>query len=275
VAHPQIAVFARLAKGGEQPLRRIAGQSTKLTRTMHDIRYDAKNDEIFVTNNHADAVLAFRGTANGDEPPLRILQGSNTQLGSGGGDRLDIDPTHDEIFVPADDRVLVFPRTANGNVAPIRVIRGPETMLSNAATLSVDPVNDLLVVGLNKQGKDPNGALLIFNRTDNGNVKPRSVIRGPKSGIVRITQMALNPARKLIIATQPGEVNVMEPEGAFVGVWRMDDNGDIPPVMRLNTGAKTTLKKPRGVVLDYKNKEVIIADMRLNAILTFSWPEVF
>ncbi len=275
MAHPQIAVFARLAKGGEQPLRRIAGQSTKLTRTMHDIRYDAKNDEIFVTNNHADAVLAFRGTANGDEPPLRILQGSNTQLGSGGGDRLDIDPTHDEIFVPADDRVLVFPRTANGNVAPIRVIRGPETMLSNAATLSVDPVNDLLVVGLNKQGKDPNGALLIFNRTDNGNVKPRSVIRGPKSGIVRITQMALNPARKLIIATQPGEVNVMEPEGAFVGVWRMDDNGDIPPVMRLNTGAKTTLKKPRGVVLDYKNKEVIIADMRLNAILTFSWPEVF
>ena len=275
MAHPQIAVFARLAKGGEQPLRRIAGQSTKLTRTMHDIRYDAKNDEIFVTNNHADAVLAFRGTANGDEPPLRILQGSNTQLGSGGGDRLDIDPTHDEIFVPADDRVLVFPRTANGNVAPIRVIRGPETMLSNAATLSVDPVNDLLVVGLNKQGKDPNGALLIFNRTDNGNVKPRSVIRGPKSGIVRITQMALNPARKLIIATQPGEVNVMEPEGAFVGVWRMDDNGDIPPVMRLNTGGKTTLKKPRGVVLDYKNKEVIIADMRLNAILTFSWPEVF
>ena len=269
-------------------MRMLAGQETKLSRTMHDVRYDAKNDEIFVTNPYAQAVLVFRGAAQGNEAPIRIIQGSRTQIGS--ADRLEVDPVHDEIIVPNDESVLVFPRTANGNVAPLRVIEGSDTQLRQAATLSVDPIHNLLVVGLNKTGErilrtvdgtttakatGQDGALLIYNRTDNGNVKPLRVIRGPKSGIVRITQMALNPARKLIIATQPGEVTDMEPEAAFIGVWSMDDNGDIPPLWKINTGPKSTLLKPRGVVLDPKHKEMIIADMRLNAVLTFYFPEIF
>ena len=275
MAHPQIATFARLAKGGDAPARTIAGQATKLSRTMHDIRYDAVNDEFLVTNPFAQAILVFRGGAEGDEPPVRIIQGSKTMLRS--PDRLDVDPVHDEIFIPNGDSILVFPRDAGGNVAPIRVIRGPDTQLRSASTLSVDATHDLLVAGLN-QGRDPaapTGALLIYNRTDNGNVKPHGVIRGPNSGIIRITQVAVNPQRKLVIATQPGAIEDMEPEGAFIGVWSLDDNGDIPPRWKISTGSTSTLKKPRGAVLDPKNKELIVADMRLNAILTYYFPEIF
>ena len=275
MAHPQIATFARLAKGGDAPARTIAGQATKLSRTMHDIRYDAVNDEFLVTNPFAQAILVFRGGAEGDEPPVRIIQGSRTMLRS--PDRLDVDPVHDEIFIPNGDSILVFPRDAGGNVAPIRVIRGPDTQLRSASTLSVDATHDLLVAGLN-QGRDPaapTGALLIYNRTDNGNVKPHGVIRGPNSGIIRITQVAVNPQRKLVIATQPGAIEDMEPEGAFIGVWSLDDNGDIPPRWKISTGSTSTLKKPRGAVLDPKNKELIVADMRLNAILTYYFPEIF
>ena len=57
---------------------------------MHDIRYDAVNDEFLVTNPFAQAILVFRGGAEGNEPPIRIIQGSNTQLR--GVDRLDVDP---------------------------------------------------------------------------------------------------------------------------------------------------------------------------------------
>ena len=275
MAHPQIATFARLAKGGDAPARTIAGQATKLSRTMHDIRYDAVNDEFLVTNPFAQAILVFRGGAEGDEPPVRIIQGSKTMLRS--PDRLDVDPVHDEIFIPNGDSILVFPRDAGGNVAPIRVIRGPDTQLRSTSTLSVDATHDLLVAGLN-QGRDPaapTGALLIYNRTDNGNVKPHGVIRGPNSGIIRITQVAVNPQRKLVIATQPGAIEDMEPEGAFIGVWSLDDNGDIPPRWKISTGSTSTLKKPRGAVLDPKNKELIVADMRLNAILTYYFPEIF
>jgi len=35
------------------------------------------------------------------------------------------------------------------------------------------------------------------------------------------------------------------------------------------------MKKPRGVALDAKHREVIVSDMRLNAVLTFYFPEIF
>ena len=36
--------------------------------------------------------------------------------------------------------------------------------------------------------------LLIFKRTDNGNVAPQRVIAGPKTGITRLRQIGLDPA---------------------------------------------------------------------------------
>ena len=74
--------------------------------------------------------------------------------------------------------------------------------------------------------------------------------------------------------TQPGRPDREEPEGIYVGVWSIHDNGDISPRWKL-FGPKSTLKKPRGVVLDPKHKEMIIADMRLNSILTYYFPEIF
>jgi hypothetical protein len=271
VAHPQIAAFARLASGGQLPDRSIFGQASKLSRSVHDIRYVEKYDEFVVANNLAGAIMTFRGGADGQEGPIRIIQGSNSP---GSANRLDVDAVHDEIFVPDGNRIRVYPRTANGNVAPIRVIEGPDTQLRNAQSVAVDPVNNLLVIGLNKQNEDPDGALLIFNRTDSGNAKPRA-IRGPKSGIIRINQMTVYPPKKLIIATMPGLIDQMEPDKSFLGIWSYEDSGDIAPKYMIPVSNRTTLKKVFGVALNPKNKEIIIADMRLNGVLTFSVPEIF
>jgi hypothetical protein len=168
---------------------------------MHDIRYDAIHDEFLLVNPFAQAILSFRGDSAGQEPPIRIIQGPQVKFG---GNRMDVDPVHNEIFVPDGDNIQVYPREANGNVAPIRVIQGPDTQIARADSVSVDPINDVLVVGFNKGERDPDGALLIFNRTDNGNVKPRAVIRGPKSGIIRINQMARNNARSFGIDGNAG-----------------------------------------------------------------------
>ena len=66
----------------------------------------------------------------------------------------------------------------------------------------------------------------------------------------------------------------VEPPGTFVGVWSIKDNGDTPPRWKI-AGPKSLLKKPRGVVLDPRHKEVIVADMRVNAVLTYYFPELF
>src|SRR6266567_7786388 len=279
-------MFARLAKGAQPPVRTLYGQTSHLSRTMHDIRFDAVHDELVVPVPYAQAIVTFRGGADGQEAPIRTIQGPKTgSIGS----RLDVDPIHNEIFTytGTGDMVTVYPREANGDVAPIRVIKGPDTQVKRAYGIAVDPVNDILTIGLNSNfGSDEpltvedtesleKGAILIFNRTDNGNVKPKAVIRGPKSGIVRINQMQLYPQRKLIVAAMPGVIDQMIPGEAFLGVWSYDDNGDVPPKWKIPANDKTKLKKPFGVVLDPKHKEVIISDMRNQGVLVFSLPEIF
>jgi len=241
----------------------IFGQNTLLSRTMHDIRYDEVHDEFLVTNPFAQAIVVFRGGADGNEKPLRVIQGPNTQLQR--PDRLDVDPIHNEILVPGEDRILVYPRTANGDVAPIRVLRGPDTKL-NTSTLAVDPVNNLIITSTGR-------GMQIFNRTDQGNVKPRAEIVGPNTGIVRINQLQVYSPKGWIIAAMPGG-NGVEPEGIFVGVWSIRDNGNVAPRWKI-AGPSSGMKKPRGVVLDVKHQELIVADMRLNSVLTYYFPEIF
>lgn len=288
MSHPQIATFARLAKENTPPARVIAGQATKLSRTMHDIRYDAIHDEIVVSNPFANAILTFRGAATGEEPPIRVIQGRSTQLLGGYSlDHVEVDPVHNEILIPNGDSILVFRREANGDVAPIRVIRGPDTKLKSAWSLAVDPVHDLIVVNDAFGGDQTSSfakasissglrvaALLFFNRSGNGNVKPQAVIQGPKTELHSIHQMQIYAPNGWIVVTQITNPSAQEPANPFVGVWSIYDNGDIPPRWKIG-GPKSTLKKPRGVTLDFKHKELIVADMRLNSVLTYYFPEIF
>jgi hypothetical protein len=272
VAHAQIAAFARLAKENTPPSRVIQGQQTLLARTMHDIRYDSIHDEFFVNNPFAYAVLVFRGGASGEEPPIRIIQGPRTRIGS--TSRLGIDPVNNEIFVSGTGGMLVFDREANGNVPPKRVLGGPETKMRGAGVFAVDPVRNLLIVGTSGSYASP-GALLIFDRTASGNVPPKRAITGPKTGIARIHGLKVYPPTGWMVVAQPGEGGgLMHPEGSFVGFWHIDDDGDVPPRWKLS-GPKSTLLKPRGVDLVPSQKEVIIADMTLNSVLTFYFPEIF
>lgn len=251
---------------------------------MHDIRYDAVHDEFLVTNPFAKAILTFRGAANGEEPPIRVIQGPSSQMGD--VQRVDIDLINNEIVVPSrQGSILVFPREGNGDVAPLRVIRGPDTQLHDVMSVVVDPVHNLLVVGCtidlsrldgneNSARAAQEGSLLIFNRTDQGNVKPRAIIRGPKTGILLPEQMQLYAPRGWVLVALSNTYGAVEPRDAFVGIWSINDNGDVPPRWKLS-GPKSQMKKPRGVALNPKNKELIVADMSRNAVFTYYFPEIF
>jgi hypothetical protein len=267
VAHPQIAAFARLANGGQPAARVIAGQATKLARTMHDIRYDAVHDEFFVTNPFAQAILAFRGSATGEEPPIRVIQGPKTQLQV--PDTIEIDTMHNEIFVPDWSGVIhVYPLNGNGDVAPIRSLKA-------RGAIAVDPIHNVIVaatpVTINGQRMQ---SLTIYNRTDEGDAKPRAVIAGPKTGLLGGSrQFTIYPEGGWIVATQSGGAEGDEPypPNPFIGVWSVNDNGDVPPRWKITN----IVKKPRSITVDAKHKELIVGDMTLNSILTFSVPEMF
>jgi DNA-binding beta-propeller fold protein YncE len=271
VAHPQIAAFARMAKENVVPSRVIAGQTTKLGRTMHAIHYDAIHDEVVVSNPFAQAILSFRADAKGEQPPVRVLQGPSTGLDS--PDRFSIDPVHNEFYVGQGHEILIFSRTANGDAAPIRRMTGEWT----ARETAIDPIHNVIVATGSpddRRSRNGGGAILFFDRTANGDVKPKSFIRGAHTGLEGSRQIQVYPDKGLVYVSQTLDDDEIKPGSYFVGVWSINDSGDAPPRWKIG-GAKSELKRARGVAIDPAHKEVIVADMLRNAVLTFYFPEVF
>ena len=253
-----------MANGNTAPVRVIEGGKTRLARTSHAIAFDDRNDEIVVPNPFAEAVLFFRGSASGDEAPVRAIQGPRTLLED--NDELALDTVHGEVIVPTRQAILVFSRLANGDVAPLRIIAGPKTRLNRARGIAVDPINNIIAVG----NRDPNG-ILIFNRTDQGDVAPRRIIAGPKTGIYATKGFSVNPARRQLIATVEARgVQVNRNLGeSFVGVWNYTDNGDVAPRAILK-GPSTMLIAPRGAVLNLKDQEMYVIDKVQNGFYAFA-----
>jgi DNA-binding beta-propeller fold protein YncE len=286
VAHPQIAVFERMSKGSEPPVRKVFGQATLLSRTMHDIRYSPKRDEIYVTNPFAQAILTFKGDAGRDSAPARIIQGPKTILGS--EDTLEIDDVNDELLIPSGTQILIYPVAANGDVAPSRILkaaRGAGWRVGNG--IAVDPIHNVIVTDGTLTGdlakqmpfKNPYGGgrdtLLIFDRKANGEVMPLRIIRGEKTGIYGTRQIQVYPKGGWIVISQITDGGIAEPKDTYIGVFSIYDNGNVPPRWKIDGKPSNIMKKPRGITLDPTHKEVIVSDMRLNAVLTFPFPEIY
>jgi len=253
---------------------------------MHGIFYDHIHDEIVVPVALGGAILTLPGDAAGDAPPKRILQGPRTGIVQ--PDTLFVDLEHDELIVESgDDAVLVFPRTASGNVAPSRRIGGPNSGVNNIYGLAADSKRDCIIVAnrVESGGRQSDDAILVFNRLDNGDPKPRTKISGPHTGIIKIRQVFVDEERGLIFATIKNNFeayNYADPRPSpwdpdrtgFIGVWSIDDNGDVPP-RGVIKGPATGLVWPAGVAINPKNQEVYTIDSVSNALFMFKTPEFF
>lgn len=269
---------------------------------MHGIAYDPDNDEIIVPNPVAAAILVFRGGASGSDAPVRIIQGTRTQLVY--PHSVNVDVKNKEVIVgdPGGRKVLVFPLNPQGDVAPLRVIQGPKTKLGYVVGLAVDSKRDLLVVSSSPIGNafDSSGAqrgIFVFNRLDNGDVAPRAVIGGPKTGISEgVWQLQTDPDQGKIYIAVSNVLNyrpryirdklrdsarngaLRSPWGServgFVGVWDITDSGDLPPKAIIK-GPMSGLVHPQGLAINIRDRELFVTDSARNIALTFSVPQLF
>lgn len=308
---PRISAFARLANGNVAPDRIIEGQATNLSRTMHGLAYDPVHDEIIVPVALSGAILVFRGGAQGNEPPVRVIQGADTGLIR--PHTANVDPVSGEIIAgdPSARAVLVFDRLANGNVKPKRVIRGPKTQFREIVGVASDTKNNAIVVASRAPGA-PSG-LFIFNRLDEGDVAPKRTIAGPLTGALgRFRQVAVDPERgKIFLAVQAFRDQEPTPQKAadlytneaslkklrtledreatrlargggvprllqagFIGVWNIDDNGNVPPRMIIR-GPETRAAGFAGVAFNQEAGEVYGVSGSLNGFLTYLAPQFF
>jgi hypothetical protein len=309
VSVPRISAFARLANGNVAPDRIIEGQDTNLSRTMHGLAYDPIHDEIIVPVALSGAVLVFRGSARGNEPPVRVIQGLNTRLIR--PHTANVDPVNGEILAgdPSARAVLVFDRLANGNVKPKRVITGPKTNFREIVGVAQDHVADVIIVATRAPG-GPSG-LFVFDRLAEGDVAPKRMITGLLSGALgRFRQLSVDPERgKIYLAVQALRSQEPTPQKAadlytneaslkklrareaeqqagrrtliprllqagFIGVWNIYDNGNDAP-RAIIRGPETRSVGFAGVAFNPVHGEVYGVSGNLNGFLTYLVPQFF
>ena len=190
----EVVIFPREANGNVKPPRTLQGESTRLS-DVHGIVLDQKNKLMVVTNwgHVSDSTVAGTGRfedpsisvypmgAAGDVAPLRVVQGSLTQLNWPA--QMSLDPDTGDLYVANDigQSVLVFKETDKGNVAPTRIIKGNRTGLLNPSGVFVDSKHKELWVA-----NFGNASAVVYPLNANGNVAPIRTIRSAPEGKVSL-----------------------------------------------------------------------------------------
>ena len=270
---------------------------------MHDLAYDPIHDEIVVTSPLTQAILTFRGGANGEEAPIRVIQGTRTGiLGVGATGKVAIDPDNNEILLatPAPkNEIRVFSRLANGDVAPIRIISGPDTQLfmgrqttggGNVPAMRVDPIHNLLLVpvsgagggrgqaGARGQSDSQRQASATGDNEGGGNGSGGRVLIFDRnaSGNAKPKAVIIGPVRtgNQFEVYGPNRVMITHSRDTLE-IWKIPESGESSePPLRIPAPLGRA-SADTGIALDPAHKEVIIATAAGNTIMTFSVPEVF
>src|ERR1051326_1506910 len=199
------------------------------------VALDLKHDEVAVTVQQINKVLVYRRLAEGDEKPLRVIQGKDTGLADPHGIYIDVD--NDEIVVANHDSYHEESLSQEqSTTVQAELARGN-------ATLSV-PVQR--VQPRASQGKFVEPSITIYSRTAKDNAAPVRVIRGPKTELIL--------PMKVYVDTVHNEVFVANSGSNSILVFNRTASGDVAPIRKIQ-GDDTKLKKPVGLYVDTKNDE--------------------
>ena len=274
-----MAVFSKEARGNVAPDRFLA-----IPHGTFDITVDEKQQEIFLTVEHSNAVVVYRKMAEGQEPPLRRLFGDDTELEDPHGIAVDTknhllfvsnhgnvryrnkggeqdirgtsnqDPRRMRRFLRGSGKfeppsITVYVRDASGNTAPLRIIEGPKTGLNWPMHLAVDEERGELYVA-----NDMDHSILVFRTSDEGDVVPSRIIQGPRTGIRNPTSVTWD--------LKNGEVWVANMGNHSATAYPLTANGNVAPLRTIRGGpadeVALMIGNPGGVGYDTKREEILV-----------------
>lgn len=252
-----LSVFSRSARGNVHPDRTL-----HTPHGTYGIAVSEEAQELYLTIQHENAVVVHRKMAQGEEKPVRKLEGAHVRLADPHG--IGIDTKNQLMFVAnygnaKDNKVpgsgtfvppsiTVYPLRASGDTAPLRVITGPQTQLNWPAHLFVDQEHGEVFVA-----NDGESSILVFRVTDNGDVAPTRVLKGAKTQIKNPTGIFVDTAHdELVVANMGNHSATVYPRAA---------QGDTPPARTIRSGplGKTALQigNPGSVAYDTKRDAII------------------
>ncbi len=193
-----VLFFRGNASGDEAPVRAIQGPKTLLEEN-DELALDTVHGEVIVPTRQA--ILVFSRLANGDVAPLRMIAGPKTKINRARG--IAVDPANNIIAIGNRDPqgILIFNLNDRGDVAPRAVITGSNTGIYATKGFTINPARKELIATVEARGVQVSrnvgeSFVGIWNYTDNGNVAPKAVIKGPTTLLIAPRGAALDVAHQ-------------------------------------------------------------------------------
>src|SRR5207247_8594339 len=169
-----------------------------------------KHDEMYTNTKHANRISVYSRKAQGDDDPLRIIQGPNTSLADPHG-----------IYVDADRNEILV--TNHGNWRKTRTgeafaLHGDSKFAFMRGSFShpgtVEPLGP-------SSGKFMAPSIMVFSRTANGDAGPLRTIQGPRTRLSIAGGISRDPETgEVVVAHSRDNSSLCSPPIA---------NGDLAP----------------------------------------------
>ena len=229
-----MTVWTPEQKGNAAPTRAL-----NVPHRAFAVAVDEPDKEMFITIEAPAAVVVYPKDANGQQIPLRILEGDKTLLADAHG--LAVDPKNGVMYV------------ANQGATASNTNDGGWQHDVKAAGSEVEWMPDTdrwryLVPGT---GTFLPPSITVYPLKASGDTAPIRVIRGPKTHLDWPAHISLDADRN--------ELYVANTVTNEILVFRATDNGDVAPI-RIVHGPKTGLSHPHGIFVDTKNDELVAAN---------------
>ena len=261
-----LPVFPKEAKGNANPSRYLAAP-----HGTFGIAVDEAKKEMYLTVQHESAIVVYPKTAQGEDKPIRRIQGAETHLQDPHG--ITIDFKNKLIYVsnfgnvhvlppgsPGGRRVesygrfdppsiTVYPLDSNGNAKPLRTIEGPKTGLNWPSHIVVHEERQELFVA-----NDADDSILVFKAGDQGDVAPIRTIKGPNTGIKNPPGITLDTKNSEIVIASMGTHAVL--------FFPLTANGDVKPSRIIRSGPANqqalNIGNPGAVGYDTKRDQILV-----------------
>jgi 6-phosphogluconolactonase (cycloisomerase 2 family) len=266
----KMVVFTRDAAGNVAPKRIL-----HTPHRVYSIAADEEKKELYVSVEYPPAIVVYRKEAEGDEKPIRRLEGDGTKLAAPHGIAIDLKNqllfvnnwgqtvslkvpgnNGETVTVPGSGRfdppsINVYALSASGDTAPLRVIQGDRTQLDWPGNMTLNADTGELYIA-----NDVGQSILVFNglTTARGNVAPARVLKGNKT--------ALNYPTGVFVDTKHQELWVSNLGNSSATVYPLMANGNVAPLRTIRSAPEghvsLTFGRTAGVTYDSNRQEILV-----------------
>ncbi len=232
---------------------------------VYNIAADEGKQELYLTVEYPPQVVVFRKHAEGEEKPLRHIEGNDTGLDTPHGLAVDEKDRllfvnnwghHSNFMVQGTGKffapsIKVYSLDASGDAKPLRVITGDKTQLDWPGAMKFNPENGDLYVA-----NDIGQSVLVFANapTAKGDVAPARVIHGPATRLRNPTGLALDLKNK--------EVWVSNLGSSSATAYPLTADGDVPPLRTIRSAPESyralALGRTNAVAYDPIREEILV-----------------